>query len=152
MGAWVCGCWPVWVPSAVSRRLGAWREGAAFALNRYDVMKKILDKATELDLAPEAMDQLRQQMEEYEKLWAEEQEILAREAEADDLPRVKLTTTKGDIVVELFENEAPDTVGNFISLVKKGFYDDLTFHRVLAGFMAQVDGSTEDNDRFAPVR
>ena len=38
---------------------------------------------------------------------------------------------------ELFENEAPNTVANFISLVEKGFYDGLTFHRVLPGFMAQ---------------
>jgi cyclophilin family peptidyl-prolyl cis-trans isomerase len=53
------------------------------------------------------------------------------------LPRVKLQTTKGDIVIELFENEAPDTVGNFISLVEDGFYNDLSFHRVLKNFMAQ---------------
>ncbi|NLE38694.1 MAG: peptidylprolyl isomerase [Pirellulaceae bacterium] len=53
------------------------------------------------------------------------------------MPRVRLKTTKGDIVLELFENEAPNTVANFISLVEKGFYDDLTFHRVLERFMAQ---------------
>jgi len=53
------------------------------------------------------------------------------------LPRVKLMTSKGDIVLELFENEAPDTVGNFISLVEKGTYNGLTFHRVLKNFMAQ---------------
>jgi cyclophilin family peptidyl-prolyl cis-trans isomerase len=53
------------------------------------------------------------------------------------LPRVKLTTSKGDIVIELFENEAPNTVANFISLVEKGFYDGTPFHRVIAGFMAQ---------------
>jgi len=40
-------------------------------------------------------------------------------------------------VVELFENEAPETVGNFISLVSSGFYDGLSFHRVLENFMAQ---------------
>jgi cyclophilin family peptidyl-prolyl cis-trans isomerase len=66
-----------------------------------------------------------------------EAKIRAAEAKADDLPRVKLTTSKGDIVVELFENEAPNTVANFISLVEKKFYDGLTFHRVLEGFMAQ---------------
>ena len=53
------------------------------------------------------------------------------------LPQVKIATSKGDIVVELFEIEAPDTVGNFISLVESNFYDGLTFHRVLDGFMAQ---------------
>ncbi len=74
---------------------------------------------------------------EYQQLWEKEQEILEKEAASDDLPRVKLTTSKGDVVLELFENEAPDTVGNFIKLVEDGFYDGLTFHRVLPGFMAQ---------------
>ena len=73
----------------------------------------------------------------YKKAWAKEQEIRAKEAKANDLPRVKLKTDKGDIVVELFENEAPIATANFISLVEKGFYDGLGFHRVLKGFMAQ---------------
>lgn len=67
----------------------------------------------------------------------EEISIRHNEHQANDLPRVKLTTTQGDIVVELFENEAPNTVANFISLVKSKFYDGLTFHRVIEGFMAQ---------------
>lgn len=45
---------------------------------------------------------------------------------------------KGDIIeIELFENEAPLTVENFISLAEKGFYDGLTFHRVIPGFVSQ---------------
>jgi cyclophilin family peptidyl-prolyl cis-trans isomerase len=69
--------------------------------------------------------------------WEKELAIRKAEEAKDDLPRVKLTTNKGVIVLELFENEAPDTVGNFISLVEKKFYDGLTFHRVLQHFMAQ---------------
>jgi len=61
----------------------------------------------------------------------------AAEAEADDLPRVQLETTKGTIVVELFENEAANTVANFISLVEQHFYDGTPFHRVIPQFMAQ---------------
>jgi len=61
----------------------------------------------------------------------------AAEAEADDLPRVKIETTKGEIVVELFENEAANTVANFISLVEQHFYDGTPFHRVIPQFMAQ---------------
>lgn len=68
---------------------------------------------------------------------AAEEKIRAAEAAADDLPRVKMKTTKGDIVIELFENQAPNTVANFITLVEKKFYDGLTFHRVLEDFMAQ---------------
>ncbi|NMG23056.1 peptidylprolyl isomerase, partial [Brasilonema bromeliae] len=67
----------------------------------------------------------------------EERAIREKEAKADDLPRVKLSTTEGDMVVELYENEAPNTVANFVSLVEKGFYNGLTFHRVLEDFMAQ---------------
>lgn len=41
------------------------------------------------------------------------------------------------IEIELFENEAPKTVENFVSLINKGFYDGLTFHRVIPGFVSQ---------------
>ena len=68
----------------------------------------------------------------YKKLWDDEQEIRAKEAEKDDLPRVKLKTTKGDIVIELFEDQAPDTVGQLRQPRREsGFYNDTNFHRVL---------------------
>ena len=74
-------------------------------------------------------------------------EVLLRQSEfkADDLPRVLLKTNKGTITVELFENEAPETVGNFISLVESEFYSNALFHRVIEGFMAQVGGPKKDN-------
>jgi cyclophilin family peptidyl-prolyl cis-trans isomerase len=46
-------------------------------------------------------------------------------------------TSMGTFRIELFEDTAPKTAGNFISLVEKGFYDGLTFHRVIDGFMIQ---------------
>jgi peptidyl-prolyl cis-trans isomerase A (cyclophilin A) len=46
-------------------------------------------------------------------------------------------TSMGDFKVELFEDRAPLTTGNFIELSAKGFYDGLTFHRVIEGFMIQ---------------
>ncbi len=54
-----------------------------------------------------------------------------------DLPRVKLATNRGDIVVELFEDDAPNTVANFVELAEKGFYDGKVFHRVIKDFMIQ---------------
>lgn len=73
----------------------------------------------------------------YKKAWAREKIFRDREAKKNDLPRVLLKTTKGDIELELFEDQAPNTVANFISLVRSGFYKDVPFHRVLKGFMAQ---------------
>jgi peptidyl-prolyl cis-trans isomerase B (cyclophilin B) len=48
-----------------------------------------------------------------------------------------IKTAKGDIVLELYAKDAPVTVNNFVSLAKKGFYNGLTFHRIIPGFMAQ---------------
>ncbi len=53
-------------------------------------------------------------------------------------PIVTITMENGDVMkAELFPEIAPNTVNNFISLVKKGFYDGLIFHRVIKGFMIQ---------------
>ncbi len=49
-----------------------------------------------------------------------------------------ITTNKGAIKVELFTEQAPKTTENFIKLVKDGFYDGLSFHRVIADFMVQA--------------
>ncbi len=53
------------------------------------------------------------------------------------MTRVTLTTDKGTINLELFANEAPGTVANFVKLVKEGFYDGLAFHRVIPSFVIQ---------------
>lgn len=79
----------------------------------------------------------------------EELLIRQRETTANDLPQVKLKTTKGDITLELFENQAPNTVENFISLVESGHYSDLLFHRVIEGFMAQA-GEKKSDGQDAP--
>jgi cyclophilin family peptidyl-prolyl cis-trans isomerase len=53
-------------------------------------------------------------------------------------PTATLRTTLGDIRIELFRDRAPKTVENFVSLVKKGFYNGVLFHRVIPGFMIQT--------------
>jgi len=58
-------------------------------------------------------------------------------AMAEPLPQVTLQTSKGNIVLELTEDETPNTVANFISLAEKGFYDGVAFHRVIPDFMVQ---------------
>ena len=65
-------------------------------------------------------------------------------------PLVEITVKGyGKIVVELYPEIAPNTVNNFISLVGSGFYDGLTFHRVISGFMIQ-GGDPEGNGSGGP--
>jgi len=53
------------------------------------------------------------------------------------LPQAKITTKYGDMIIELFEDETPNTVANFVSLIEKGYYDGLKFHRVVPDFVIQ---------------
>ena len=53
-----------------------------------------------------------------------------------------LTTTDGEILIDLYEDAAPITVNSFVALARDGFYDQTRFHRVLAGFMAQAGDPT----------
>jgi len=67
------------------------------------------------------------------------------QASADDQhPRVRITTTLGDIVLELDREKAPKSVENFLNYVREGFYDGTIFHRVIDGFMVQGGGFTQD--------
>ena len=51
--------------------------------------------------------------------------------------KAEIITEKGTMKVEFYENDAPNTVDNFVKLSKDGFYDGLTFHRVLPDFVIQ---------------
>lgn len=63
---------------------------------------------------------------------------------------VVLQTNSGDIVIELFESDAPQTVSNFISLTEQEFYDETIFHRVIKDFMIQGgDPNTKDTRKIA---
>jgi cyclophilin family peptidyl-prolyl cis-trans isomerase len=129
---------------------------AAYCVNEYDLadawlgaaqrsgaLAKITKQLQARDQATAGSDQPRaysiypELIEQSKAAWAKEKKIREAEAKANDLPRVLLKTNKGDIEIELFENEAPNTVLNFITLVDKGAYNGLKFHRVLPAFMAQ---------------
>jgi cyclophilin family peptidyl-prolyl cis-trans isomerase len=110
---------------------------AAMIVSDVDAAEAWLKKAEAAGAAADRLGELRQAAATERAKVAPEMAKRAAEAKADDLPRVKLTTSQGAIVVELFENEAPNTVANFIALVEKGFYAGTPFHRVIPGFMAQ---------------
>ena len=64
-------------------------------------------------------------------------------------PTAVLSTSLGDITIELFKDKMPLTAGNFIKLAKSGFYDGLHFHRVIDNFMIQF-GCPHSRDPMSP--
>jgi cyclophilin family peptidyl-prolyl cis-trans isomerase len=61
-----------------------------------------------------------------------------------DTTIVQMDTSKGQIILELYDDKAPSTVANFVSYAKDGFFDGTIFHRVIPGFMIQGGGFTAD--------
>ena len=72
-----------------------------------------------------------------------------------DMPYVELETTMGNIVIELNQEKAPNTVANFLEYVKSGHYDGTIFHRVIDGFMIQgggMDANMKEKSTNAPIQ
>lgn len=132
------------------KELSLWGVLAAVCANEFDLADKFAKAAIATgavnarpagsEQAQEAFGQALRYLQEKDTLRKRfEAEKTLRDAEgaADNNPRVKLSLEEGDIVIELFEDQAPIATANFLSLVKKGFYDGVVFHRVLPRFMAQ---------------
>ena len=103
------------------------------AANAFERAKKIAPK----DRDQQEMDRFATTAANYINFWKREQEIRAAEAAKDNLPRIQFETTRGTFVIELYEDQAPNTVANIINLTESGFYDGLPFHRNIAWFMIQ---------------
>lgn len=78
-------------------------------------------------------------------------------AQADNNPNVKIETSKGDVVIELYPDKAPVTVENFLRYVNDNAYDNTTFHRVIKDFMNQggaftVAGGKKDIKTYPPIK
>ena len=63
---------------------------------------------------------------------------------AAENPQILLDTSKGEVVLELYPDKAPDTVKNFLNYVDTKFFDGTIFHRVIPNFMIQGGGFTDD--------
>lgn len=116
----------------------------ALALNDFETARKFYEKAVAIQVFPEAEQKTGVVLMDAEKKWPVEEAARKQDAEKGDLPRVEFETTKGKFVMELFEDEAPNTVGNFIHLVEKGFYDNLLFHRVEKHLVVQTGCPNQD--------
>lgn len=72
---------------------------------------------------------------------------LAQNASDEELPVVRMETSKGVMELRLRPDVAPKTVQNFLDYARQGFYDGTVFHRVIPGFMIQGGGFTQDLER-----
>ncbi|MEM7230431.1 MAG: peptidylprolyl isomerase [Planctomycetota bacterium] len=115
--------------------------------NRFDDAIAALTAALEIPGISDAdKTRLESQSEQYTtklEQWNEELAIRSTETEADTMPRAEIVTSKGIVLVELFEDAAPNTVANFITLAEEGYYDNIRFHRVMGDFMSQGGNATE---------
>lgn len=81
--------------------------------------------------------------------------LTANSAALASNPRVKMETTKGTVIIELYPDKAPVTVENFLRYVREGKYDGTIFHRVIKRFMNQGGGFTTDFTKvktFPPIK
>lgn len=128
---------------------------ARLALSRALFGMLLLDEAqAELDAVPReglaaqqaaAIGRGTRRIREYRPRWDLEQVAIARDLDADDNPIVELVTTKGPVTIELFENDAPETVGHFVEHVESGTYDGTAVHGILRGFgVLAGDPATRD--------
>lgn len=121
---------------------------ARFALNEFDKADQALQLAgDEIQLNSQGLS-TKSSLEQYKTYWEREQQLRAAERSGDNpVPEVVLKTDRGDIKLALCENEAPNTVANFISLIEAGKYDGVAFHRVVPNFVIQGgDPNSLDDD------
>lgn len=67
--------------------------------------------------------------------------------QASENPMVKMSTSLGELTIELYPDQAPETVDNFLQYVEADFYDGTIFHRVIPGFVLQGGGFTPSMER-----
>ena len=111
------------IPAADKRDVLLIGSQTAFDLNSFDQARRRLDGLRGIVRFTVGMNTMSERIDDYRRRWDAEQRIRARETAANDLPRVKLVTTKGQITAELFKNEAPVTTANFLRLLDEKFYD-----------------------------
>lgn len=130
---------------------------AAFIEGRFDEVLPMYEAYVAAE-GPDKIEDVDKQfvgmLEPYRDWWAEEIERRQAETEADDLPRVLLETTCGPVVLELFEDQAPNTVAHFLRLVEEEFYDGLDFYQVISDLLAMggdpIGDGTGTYGRFIP--
>lgn len=100
------------------------------------VLAKRLIEALDLEKLTETDQKLAFAVDALEEQYKRDQELQKQDDEKNNNPRAKMVTTRGEVTIELFINQAPSTVANFIQLVEKGYYDGLDFYQVIDHLLA----------------
>jgi peptidylprolyl isomerase len=109
-----------------------------YANNDHDLAERAWNRWKEIQAVPAGIELALEKMDEQRVKWKEELARRDADNKRNDNPQVAILTSKGRIVVELFEDEAPQAVASFIFLVEQGFYDRKMFFRVVERFAAQT--------------
>lgn len=117
---------------------------AAIATNQYERVSELMNELEAQNPDSELLAQSRDEFPILQQRWEREKRLRQQDAAGPELPRVEIVTTKGIFEIELFENQAPNTVANFIELVQSGFYDGRKFHRVIDHYAAQTGCPNDD--------
>ncbi len=112
----------------------------AFALHDYETARASLSILASRPDAPEELKSTLDIIDQSIVDWEQELKIREQDAQGEPLPRALIKTTRGDIEVELFENQAPNTVANFIYLAETGEYIDQPFATGKQHFIVQGGG------------
>ncbi len=104
---------------------------SAVVIGQFDVARRLLETLVKSENVEEIDKILYANLDRYKEQWEAEQAFLTQSSDESNSPAVKLQTTQGDVVLELFLDQAPTTVANFIQLVEQGFYDGLDFYQVI---------------------
>lgn len=109
-----------------------------YANNDFDFARECWTKLKSQNLLPAFGEAALAELEQSAIKWQRELEFRKRDEAKDDNPRVEMITTKGRIIMELYEDDAPEAVNNFVYLVEKGYYNRKPMFRVVQHLCAQT--------------
>jgi cyclophilin family peptidyl-prolyl cis-trans isomerase len=114
---------------------------SSFSVNQFDSAKAHLESLQKVGGKANllATDKI------YIVRWRAEQEIRARESRSNNLPRVNLQITKGDVIIELFKNDAPDTVSEFIAMIEAQKLNNVPLKTISDGMVTAMQISADDS-------
>jgi cyclophilin family peptidyl-prolyl cis-trans isomerase len=108
---------------------------SALMTNRFEIAAKYREEvASKIKDLPKMEVEMLKSLSDLSRIGADEQQWRLAD-EKSELPRVQFRTSVGSFIVELYEDQYPETVGHFVYLVEGGFYTNLVFHRVTKNFL-----------------